>query len=78
MAFETFHLFIVDHDNKRFSAEGPLNDDFLWRDRVIREQKMGRNMECFSLKGSSIEPSIKHYIKKSKYEFIKKSFNLFS
>lgn len=73
MAFETFHLLIVDHDNKKFSAEGPMNDDFLLRERIIREQKMGRNIEGFSLKGSSLEPPIKYYKKKSKYEYIKKS-----
>ena len=73
MPFTTFHLFIVDHDNKRFSAEGPMNDDHLLRDRVIKEQKMGRNVECFSVEGSSIERSIKYYKKKSKYEYIKKS-----
>ena len=51
-----------------------MNDAFLRRERVIREQKMGRNVDCFSLKTASsveVEASVKHYIKKTKYEFSK-------
>ena len=53
MPFKTFHLFIVDHDNKRFSVEGPMNNDSLWRDRVVIEKMKGRDVRCFSVKESS-------------------------
>ena len=70
MAFKTIYLFIVDHENKRFSVEGPMNDAFLLQERVHIEQKKGRNVECFSINASSsaeVEASAKYFVKKTKY-----------
>jgi hypothetical protein len=49
-----------------------MNNDSLWRDRVVIEKMKGRDVRCFSVKeSSSLKASIKYYSKQTKNKFSK-------
>jgi hypothetical protein len=45
---KSFILVVMDHDNKKFSVEGPMRDDRPWNDAVLQAQDAGRDVRCFS------------------------------
>jgi hypothetical protein len=41
-----FHLVIVDHDNDRYTLEGPMTDAEAWIREVVAARKAGRLLTC--------------------------------
>ena len=49
MPARTFVLIVLDRDTNDFTVEGPMTDDRPWNSAVINAQKVGRNLQCFSI-----------------------------
>ena len=41
-----FLLAIVDRDTRRVTIEGPMTDDWPWRQEIVRAQQAGRQISC--------------------------------
>jgi hypothetical protein len=54
-AEEPFHLVIVDHDNDRFTVEGPMTDPERWIREVLGARRSGREITCQVLAGGPEE-----------------------
>jgi len=69
MKKEPFYLFIVDHDKKEFTEIGPMDDDTIWNDRVVKAQEQGRNINCSSFVTKNISKSIEEYKLQMNYKY---------
>lgn len=43
---EPFYVILKDNDTKEFNLVGPVTDDTPYIDRIVEEQKKGRNVTC--------------------------------
>ena len=66
---ECFYLVVVDHDEKRFSVEGPMLDDSAWIDKIVVLQESGRDIRCFTTPDGSAETSAAEYAKQMGYTY---------
>lgn len=71
MALKNFLLCNKDHDRKLFSIEGPMDDDTPWIDLVIKGQKLGKQLQCETLRlDLSKEEAITSIAKSSGYKHV--------
>ena len=49
---ESFLLIIVDHDNRRFTVEGPLTDAQSWMREIMGARRAGRRITCAVERGT--------------------------
>lgn len=55
---EPFLLVIVDHDNRRYTIEGPMTDSDGWTREIIAARRSGRQISCRVVSGS-VEDAVK-------------------
>lgn len=49
------YLEIVDHDNQRFTIEGPVTNDNDWIVEVFRARQTGRRIACTLIDGERLD-----------------------
>jgi len=67
---EPFFLVIKDEDKHLFNVIGPIDSDYYWNEEIIKAQKKGRDVRCFSHPGSDSKDTIINMLTQSrKYSY---------
>ena len=71
---KNFLLVIVDHDRNIFNVVGPMDNDDPWNKRVVKCQKNGRDVRCFTASAGSTKKSIAdQYSQQMGYKYVEDS-----